>query len=111
MSIRNENKEILGEIYKALDHIDESRQLFTSLERTLRYMEEVLENTKETKYYNICGLFECEGDVVDKDYLIYDLVDDFYEVYQKINKIFEIMPFFEEESKLVRCICKEEDSK
>ena len=33
MSIRNENKEILGEVYKALDHIDESRQLFTSLER------------------------------------------------------------------------------
>lgn len=99
MSAENENKEILGEIYKALGNIDEAKQMLNSLERTLKYMEEVLENTEEDRYDNICGLFYCEGDVVDKDYLLYDLNDDFYEVYQKINKIFEIMPFFEEESK------------
>ena len=96
MSAENENKEILGEVYKALDLIDESRQLFTSLERTLKYMKEVLENTEETKYDNICGLFYCEGDVVDKDYLLYDLNDDLKNIVSNINIVFETMPLFEE---------------
>ena len=111
MSAENENKEILEEVCKALDNIDEAKQMLNSLERTLKYMREVLENTEETRYDNICGLFYCEGDVVNKDYLLYDLNYDLENIVSDINIVFETMPLFEEESKLVRCICKEEESK
>lgn len=96
MSAENENKEILSEVCKALDNIDEAKQMLSSLERTLNYMKEVLENTEETKYYNICGLFYCEGDVVNKDYLLYDLNYDLKNIVSDINRVFETMPLFEE---------------
>ena len=99
MSAENENKEILSEVCKALGNIYEAKQMLNSLERTLKYMEKALENTKETKYYNICGLFECEGDVVNKDYLLYDLNYDLENIVSNINIVFETMTLFEEESK------------
>ena len=99
VSVRNENKEILSEIYKALGNIYEAKQMLNSLEKTLNYMKEVLENTEEDRYDNICGLFYCEGDVVDKDYLLYDLNDDLKNIVSDINIVFETMPLFEEESK------------
>ena len=96
MSAENENKEILEEICKALYNIYEAKQMLSSLERTLNHMKEVLENTEETRYDNICGLFECEGDVVSKDYLLYDLNDDLKNIVSDINRVFETMPLFEE---------------
>lgn len=95
MSMGNENiEEILEEVCKALGNIDEAKQMLNSLERTLNYMKEVLENTEETCYDNICGLFYCEGDVVSKDYLLYDLNDDLNSIVSDISRVFEIMPLF-----------------
>ena len=85
MSAENENKEIIEEVCKALDNIYEAKQMLSSLERTLNYI--------------ICGLFECEGDVVSKDYLLYDLNDDLKNIVSDINRVFETMPLFDEESK------------
>ena len=99
MSAENENKEILSEVCKALDNIDAAKQMLNSLEFSLKYMREVLKNTEETRYDNICGLFYCEGDVVSKDYLLYDLNDDLESIVSNISKVFETMPLFEEESK------------
>ena len=36
MSAENENKEILEEVCKALDNIDEAKQMLNSLERTIK---------------------------------------------------------------------------
>ena len=96
MSAENENKEIIEEVCKALGNIYEAKQMLNSLERTLNYMKKSLENTEETRYDNICGLFECEGDVVSKDYLLYDLNDDLENIVSDINRVFETMPLFEE---------------
>ena len=99
MSAENENKDILEEVCLALGNINEAKQMLNSLEFSLKYIKKVLENTEETKYDNICGLFYCEGDVVDKDYLLYDLNDDLKNIVSDINRVFETMPLFEEESK------------
>lgn len=98
--MENENKEILEEIYKALDKLEGTKVLLKSIENTLNCMEYILENVKEKKYRDICGLFEYEGDVVDKDYLLYDLNDKLEEGSNIISKIFEELPILTRSRKI-----------
>ena len=98
--MENENKEILEEIYKALDNLEGIKIVLKSIENTLNCMEYILENVKESKYRDICGLFEYEGDVVDKDYLLYSLNDKLEECSSIIDKIFEELPILTRSRKI-----------
>lgn len=98
--MENENKEILEEIYKALDELEDIKITLKSIENTLNCMEYILENVKESKYRDICGLFEYEGDVVDKDYLLYSLNDKLEEASYTINSIFETLPLLTRSRKI-----------
>ena len=98
--MENENKEILEEIYKALDNLEGIKVMLKSIENTLNCMEYILENVKEKKYRDICGLFEYEGDVVDKDYLLYDLNDKLEEGSNVIASIFEELPLLTRSRKI-----------
>ena len=98
--MENENKEILEEVYKALDKLEDTKVILKSIENTLNCMEYILENAKEKKYIDICGLFEYEGDVVDKDYLLYDLNDKLEEGSNIISDIFETLPLLTRSRKI-----------
>ena len=98
--MRNENKEILEEVYKALDALEGIKVILKSIENTLNCMEYILENVKENKYDDICGLFEYEGDVVDKDYLLYSLNDKLEECSNTIGSIFEELPLLTRSRKI-----------
>lgn len=98
--MENENKEILEEIYKALDELEGIKIVLKSIENTLNCMEYILENVKENKYRDICGLFEYEGDVVDKDYLLYSLNDKLEECSNIIDSIFEELPILTRSRKI-----------
>lgn len=98
--MENENKEILEEVYKALDKLEELKATLRPIENTLNCMEYILENVKEHKYDDICGLFEYEGDVVDKDYLLYDLNDKLEEGLNIIESIFETLPLLTRSRKI-----------
>ena len=98
--MENENKEILEEVYKALDNLEGIKVILKSIENTLNCMEYILETTKEKKYENICGLFEYEGDVVDKDYLLYSLNDKLEESSNTIASIFEELPLLTRSRKI-----------
>lgn len=56
--MKNENKEILKEVYEALDKLEGLKVLLRPIENTLNCIEYILENVKEHKYDDICGLFE-----------------------------------------------------
>ncbi|WP_218837280.1 hypothetical protein, partial [Helicobacter pullorum] len=98
--MKNENVEILKEVYIALDKVEGAKVVLRSIENTLNCMEYLLENVKEEKYSNICGLFEFEGDVVDKDYLLYDLNDKLEESIRGIEEVFETLPLLTRSRKI-----------
>lgn len=98
--MENENKEILKEVYKALDNLESLKEISRSIENTLNCMEYILENVKEEKYRDICGLFEYEGEVVDKDYLLYDLNDKLEESIRGIEEVYETLPILTRSRKI-----------
>ena len=98
--MENENKEILEEIYKALDKLEEFKATLRPIENTLNCMEYVLENVKEKKYDDICGLFEFEGEIIDKDYLLYDLNDKLEESIRGIEEVYETLPLLTRSRKI-----------
>lgn len=98
--MKSENKEILEEIYKALDNLEDTKSTLKSIENTLNCIEYILENVKEKKYDDICGLFEFEGEVVDKDYLLYDLNDKLEESIRGIVEVYETLPLLTRSRKI-----------
>lgn len=98
--MKNENTEILKEVYIALDKLEELKATLRPIENTLNCMEYILENAKEEKYSDICGLFEFEGDVVDKDYLLYDLNDKLEESIRGIVEVYETLPLLTRSRKI-----------
>lgn len=98
--MKNENVEILKEVYIALDKLEELKATLRPIENTLNCMEYILENAKEKKYSDICGLFEFEGDVVDKDYLLYDLNDKLEESIRGIVEVYETLPLLTRSRKI-----------
>lgn len=98
--MKNENVEILKEVYLALDKLEGLKVLLKPIENTLNCMEYILENAKEHKYDDICGLFEFEGEVVDKDYLLYDLNDKLEESIRGITEVYETLPLLTRSDKI-----------
>lgn len=98
--MKNENVEILKEVYIALDKVEELKATLRPIENTLNCMEYVPENVKEKKYDDICGLFEFEGEIIDKDYLLYNLNDKLEESIRGITEVYETLPLLTKSDKI-----------
>ena len=78
--MRNENLEILNEVYKSFEVIGEIKEGIIALERTLNHIQEVSKESKESK-----------SSLVNKDYLINDLQDELEEANQKIYEVLKTL--------------------